>query len=91
MEGKTEHRSAVYLSVYEESSTGLTHQETDYEELGKRSKCIGCMACMQICPCNAIQIIDKNNHVYHREKCAYCGLCEHVCPSGAIRFLSKSP
>ncbi|MDR1233976.1 MAG: ATP-dependent 6-phosphofructokinase [Holosporales bacterium] len=35
LEGKTARKSAVYSSVHEESSTGLTHQEADYEELGK--------------------------------------------------------
>jgi RPE1 domain-containing protein len=35
--GKMAHRTAAYLSVREESSTGLTHQEADYEELWKRS------------------------------------------------------
>jgi DNA ligase (NAD+) len=37
LEGKTARRSAVYLSVHEESSTGLTNQEADYGGFGKRS------------------------------------------------------
>ncbi|MDR1233659.1 MAG: uracil-DNA glycosylase [Holosporales bacterium] len=37
MEGKPARKSAVYSSVHEESSTGLTNQEADYEELGKGS------------------------------------------------------
>ncbi|MDR1233747.1 MAG: hypothetical protein LBJ92_01170 [Holosporales bacterium] len=35
LERKTAHRPAVYLSVHEESSTGLTNQEADYGEFGK--------------------------------------------------------
>jgi enolase len=35
--GDTEHRSGVYLGVHEHSSTGSTQQETDCEELRRRS------------------------------------------------------
>ncbi|MDR1233602.1 MAG: 2,3,4,5-tetrahydropyridine-2,6-dicarboxylate N-succinyltransferase [Holosporales bacterium] len=37
LEGDTEHRTAAYLSVREDSSTESTHQEADCEELRKNS------------------------------------------------------
>ncbi|MDR1233843.1 MAG: DNA gyrase subunit A [Holosporales bacterium] len=37
MRGDTEHRTAAYSDVREDSSTVSTKQKTDYEELGKRS------------------------------------------------------
>ena len=49
-------------------------------------KCIGCKICMNVCPCNAIKIIDKNHCEFDKEKCAYCGLCEKACPKDAIKF-----
>ncbi|MDR0640550.1 MAG: 4Fe-4S binding protein [Holosporales bacterium] len=50
------------------------------------NKCIGCRLCMMVCPCDAIQIIDTEKHVFHREKCSYCGLCHVACPARAIAF-----
>jgi RPE1 domain-containing protein len=37
MEGDTEHRTAVYFDVHEDSSTVSTSQKTDYEEFRERS------------------------------------------------------
>ncbi|MDR1234277.1 MAG: palindromic element RPE1 domain-containing protein [Holosporales bacterium] len=37
MEGDTEHRTAAYLSVREDSSTESTHQEAECGEFGKKS------------------------------------------------------
>jgi formate hydrogenlyase subunit 6/NADH:ubiquinone oxidoreductase subunit I len=53
-------------------------------------KCIGCRLCMSVCPCRAIEIIDKNNIIYKKEKCSFCGLCEKICPQKAIKFGNKN-
>ena len=46
------------------------------------NKCAGCMACIDICPQNAIKIVDEISHynaVIEQEKCINCGQCHNVC------------
>lgn len=53
-------------------------------EINKKSDCSGCSACKNICPRNAISMLDDEkgfkypsiNHNY----CINCGLCERACP-----------
>ncbi len=51
------------------------------------SKCIGCGACVNICPSNALTIketYDKRIINYFIGRCIYCGSCADVCPVKAI-------
>ena len=45
---------------------------------------MGCSACYNICPKNAIEMCeDKEGFKYpkiNKEKCINCGLCEKICP-----------
>lgn len=44
--------------------------------------CAGCMACVAVCPCNAITVVDGIEHYDARidaDKCIECGLCHSVC------------
>lgn len=46
------------------------------------SQCAGCMACKDICPVNAIAVIDRLDHMdaeIDETKCISCGLCHKVC------------
>lgn len=49
-----------------------------------KSKCTGCTACLNICPKDAIKMINDNNGfvypVADEEKCVNCNLCDNVCP-----------
>lgn len=51
----------------------------------EKGKCTGCFACYNICPKNAIQMIeDDNGFIYPKidsEKCINCGLCKKICPA----------
>ena len=50
----------------------------------RQDMCAGCMACIEICPRNAIQIKDdlkSYNAVIDESICVNCGLCERVCPN----------
>ncbi|WP_042667735.1 4Fe-4S dicluster domain-containing protein [Desulfurococcus amylolyticus] len=52
------------------------------------SKCIGCGACVNACPPNALQLIeDKEKLVlrYFIGRCIFCWRCIDVCPTGAIK------
>jgi len=47
------------------------------------SRCIGCRICEQVCPVDAIQIVN-GKAVIDPNKCIGCGLCVAKCPTGAI-------
>ena len=46
-------------------------------------KCIGCGACMNVCPANAIGI-KKKKAILVKERCLSCGECTVACRTGAI-------
>ena len=49
-----------------------------------KNKCCACHACYNICPVNAISMIeDEKGFKYptvDKEKCINCGKCENICP-----------
>ncbi len=45
--------------------------------------CTGCGACMEVCPAEAITMLDGKAQV-DGEKCLDCGVCEGECPVSAI-------
>lgn len=47
------------------------------------NKCIGCSHCMQVCPTQAIRIIEGHADIMP-ERCVDCGECYRVCPVRAI-------
>lgn len=53
-------------------------------DIKEKSKCCGCTACKNICPVNAIKMIeDDEGFLYPKvdqKICINCGLCEKVCP-----------
>ncbi len=53
-------------------------------EIKDKSKCTGCIACMNICPKNAITMQEDDKGfkypVIEKDKCINCGLCEKTCP-----------
>lgn len=46
--------------------------------------CIGCTACVKVCPVEAITGERKQLHVIHPEICIDCGACTFVCPVECI-------
>lgn len=53
-------------------------------DIQNKAKCCGCYACYNICPQNAIEMVQDENGFYYpkviEEKCIDCGLCNKVCP-----------
>lgn len=49
------------------------------------SGCVGCGACEESCPVNAITMVENAEGfweaVIHNQKCIQCGRCEKVCPA----------
>lgn len=53
-------------------------------DIKEKKNCVGCYACYNICPQNAITLEeDEEGFKYpkvNREKCINCGVCKKVCP-----------
>jgi NADH:ubiquinone oxidoreductase subunit F (NADH-binding)/(2Fe-2S) ferredoxin/NAD-dependent dihydropyrimidine dehydrogenase PreA subunit len=49
-------------------------------------KCTGCMACLKVCPVDAISGKKKELHVIDQDKCNRCGSCYAVCNFEAIEI-----
>jgi Fe-S-cluster-containing hydrogenase component 2 len=56
---------------------------TDYDE------CIGCGACAEICPVDAVQMVDDQPQV-DLNWCIGCGVCAVSCPTEAISISRRS-
>lgn len=51
------------------------------------SRCVGCQACVEVCPGNLIKIGEKNkSFIKHEHDCWGCTSCVKACPKQAISF-----
>lgn len=51
-----------------------------------QTKCVGCGACMSVCPVNAISINNEGKAQIDQTKCIKCCSCNSVCPMSAINM-----
>jgi pyruvate formate lyase activating enzyme len=63
-------------------------QETKPELAFRRSLCIGCGACVDVCGSGAILLKDHRIEI-DRGKCTLCGECAKVCPSEALSTVGR--
>jgi len=52
-------------------------------------KCLGCGACVNMCPSFAIRLredANRKNLIFDLAKCTYCGTCADICPADAIEM-----
>ena len=54
-----------------------------------KSKCIGCGACVNVCPVKVYELKNGKAHPSFPEKCIGCKACESVCPVKAIKVEEK--
>jgi ferredoxin len=47
-----------------------------------KKKCNGCGKCVEICPVNAIKIVNEKAVI--SDDCVECGVCVNQCPNNAI-------
>ena len=64
------------------------HVTSNYQSSIEASLCVGCEACLDSCPMNAITMKD-DIAVVNLDRCIGCGLCVSACASAAIRLLPK--
>jgi carbon-monoxide dehydrogenase iron sulfur subunit len=48
--------------------------------------CVGCLACVAICPIGAMRFYPGDKNPF---KCIACGACAKACPKGALELASK--
>ncbi len=46
--------------------------------------CIGCQACLPLCPSQAIMGEKKARHKINGDICIDCGTCGRICPAGSV-------
>lgn len=54
----------------------------------KKSSCVGCNKCAQLCPMRAITMHERKAKI-DRRLCIVCGKCVHNCPMQAIHYQSN--
>ena len=64
-------------------------------EISDKTKCSGCTACFNVCPKDAIEMIeDEEGFLYpkvNKKKCIKCGLCSKICPNINKIYREKKP
>ena len=59
---------------------GFPAYELLVEEVIKPGKCVGCAACVSICPVDVFDYVDENPVEMRASACVDCVLCAEVCP-----------
>ena len=68
---------------------GKLQQHCSVSPVVHEDKCIGCGACIKVCPTGAIQLVNKKARV-DSAKCIGCAGCVGACPTWAMFVFSES-
>ena len=49
-----------------------------------RERCIGCRACIEVCPTHALGQVDGRAALVDPAACIWCSRCDQLCPTDAI-------
>lgn len=76
-------------------SEAIGEREKNIYSIGIHKRCTGCRACEQLCPKNAIEIIENEEGFFepkiNKEKCINCGICLKSCPQGNKNIVTNMP
>ncbi len=53
------------------------------------ARCIGCGACLEVCPRGAHEVGPHGDRVFHRDRCTACGACAAVCYAGSLVLVGR--
>ncbi len=77
---------------FEELQIAGLHEATSMHPHIDVTNCIGCGACVKVCPeGDVLGIIDGKATLIHGIRCVGHGLCAEACPVGAIELLMARP
>jgi len=51
-----------------------------------QQKCVGCQACIGVCPVQVLEMRDDGKCHYKGDGCIECGACVGVCPVEALKL-----
>ncbi len=55
-----------------------------------REKCIGCKACIKVCPAKAIEFKEEEKKIkIYIGRCIFCSQCNDVCPVNALSMSNE--
>ena len=52
-------------------------------------ECVSCGVCVDVCPCDVLELGDNSAEVVNAENCIACGQCMEACPTGAITEIAE--
>jgi ferredoxin len=67
---------------------GMNMVEIKFLARVDKKKCMGCNACENVCPTEAIKVVNKKAKVYPK-KCLACPNCSGICPEDAITMVPR--
>jgi coenzyme F420 hydrogenase subunit beta len=56
----------------------VSFEESLRKNVVNAGKCVGCAACVVVCPFNCLEYVDAKPNL--TKECKVCGICPHVCP-----------
>ena len=78
--------NAIKENELEKVSGGTNQEVTDPHAVVDSDVCIGCGACIGVCPVEAIHMSDSQTAYVDAAECVACGGCTDTCPTGAIQI-----
>ncbi|MDP3177649.1 MAG: 4Fe-4S binding protein, partial [Spirochaetaceae bacterium] len=73
------------ICVQECPTQALTVSKTGVVQMNK-SLCVGCLACVAVCPIDAMRFFPGDKNPF---KCIACGACAKKCPKDALAIAEK--
>ncbi|RME38655.1 MAG: 4Fe-4S dicluster domain-containing protein [Thermoflexia bacterium] len=64
-------------------------QSPEPDLLLRPERCIGCGACLSVCPNGAMAVDRAGNLRTNRSRCHHCGACVEVCYAGARELVGR--
>lgn len=67
-----------------EPQTGPSKSSENFTVAVDSNKCNGCGECVDVCPVDVFELVDKKSNPVNARECLGCESCIEVCSNGAI-------